>query len=212
MHGARFSPAFLDAVAAWAAEQQRRQSPCQPVQTASPPLQHPQAPREPPASAGVSTLAAAGTTDSAADEVADSRSGGEALPGGGSDAEGAAAASIGSAPSVDDSPQLEAENMLDGAASAAAGEYPAEDYSSAAWIAEALGQLRVGDDSEGSAVAAADAEGGTARQGGHSAAAIASLQSRGGGVQPSSSDDTGEVTSSYMGPAGSHVSTACAAL
>ena len=196
--GARFSPAFLDAVAAWAAVQQRRQlSPSQRPTTPPPPPPPP--PQQPPAE----STANAGRTELGSPErheagAPDAQSAEQPAC---SDAD--AAASVGSAASVKDHPVADSAEELEPDIADEAAQTPAgtpngsawEDYSSAAWIAEALGGLQVGDDSQrGIRDESATETAMRASAGDSSVEAAASL--RGSGVRPSTSgDDSDEVTS-----------------
>ena len=208
MPGARFSPAFLEAVAAWATvQQQRRLSPAQRLATPPPPPppprpppvpvpQRPTAPASP--SADASTMAAVGSIGNAAEEP-DAQS-----PQKLSDAD--APASVGSAASVMSQQAADGAEGPEQDAAVEAGQSPVgaadgspwEDYSSAAWIAEALTGLQVSDDAERGPDDAPAAEA-VVRASGGSSSVEAATSVRGGAVRPSTSgDDSDEVTSPFM--------------
>ena len=149
-----------------------------------------------------STSAVSHTAGDAADGSEDSHTGCEAAPCG-SEAGAAASTSVDSARSINGSPETNAATPGNGTASAAADDAAVEDYSSAAWIAEALGNMRVGEDSEGSTAAAPGSNGNALRasHGGRSTAAAAMLRCS-GGRSPSSGDDSDEVTSPLTQPQG----------
>ena len=204
VHGARFSPAFLEAVAAWAAvEQQRQLSPSQRWPTPPPPAGQPTeaaSPAEAGASVAVDAANSAGEAD--APSVKNPSC---------SDAD--ASASVGSAASVRD---YQVSVAAEGAEPDGAGEavQPAaddttgkpvwQDYSSAAWIAEALNGLQVSGDTERAVADVAASEGFVKAPAGESSVeAAASL--RGGGARLSTSgDDSDEVTSPLTRLPGQH--------
>ena len=210
--GARFGPPFLEAVAAWAAvQQQRRLSPAQrlrlppPPPPAAPPLQPPKAtPSQQPAMLAPADADTGVTAGSEGDTAGEAGARSSPKP---SCSEAVASASVGSAASIVSQQAAEAaegsvRNLADEAVPApgdTADGAPWEDYSSAAWIAEALTGLQVGDDAQRGPQAGPAAEAIVrAPVGSSSVEAAGSV--RGSSARPSTSgDDSDEVTSPLTG-------------
>jgi len=216
--GARFSPAFLEAVAAWAAvQQQRRLSPAQRLVTPPPPppplrpppmtvSEQPTTPAVPPADTDTVLAGSEGGTAEEADVQSPQKL---------SCSNADAPASVGSAASV------MSQQVADGAegpeqdAAVEAGQSPPgavdgspwEDYSSAAWIAEALTGLQVNDDAQRGPEDGQAAEAVVKASAGSSSVEAAALAR---GMRPSTSgDDSDEVTSPLIRLSGQDGSKPC---